>query len=175
MSISPESLNINADFLLNHKDSPLFVSNFSHLIYSYRNWNTFPGPFWNYPSHPNKAVLPSEAKFSGSEKGFRPINFGKGGDGKYFKLALGGDVEVESFTILILSYKREQLLMQMIKDFDKLSYLHSVIVVWNSPGNVSHNLVWPQISAPIHVSCNCTSRFNQLCFVLLEVSQRSCF
>ena len=44
----------------------------------------------------------------GSSLGFRPIAGGCGGSGKEFSENLGGNVPREQFTIVILTYEREQ-------------------------------------------------------------------
>lgn len=44
----------------------------------------------------------------GSEIGFRTINGGAGGAGKEFCESLGGNIQKEQFTIIILTYEREQ-------------------------------------------------------------------
>jgi alpha-1,4-N-acetylglucosaminyltransferase EXTL3 len=46
--------------------------------------------------------------FIGSSLGFRPIAGGCGGSGKEFSENLGGNVPREQFTIVILTYEREQ-------------------------------------------------------------------
>ena len=46
--------------------------------------------------------------FEGSEIGFRSINGGAGGAGKEFCESLGGNIQKEQFTIIMLTYEREQ-------------------------------------------------------------------
>lgn len=53
---------------------------------------------------------------SGSGKGFRPINNGAGGTGKEFCQSLGGNLPREQFTIVILTYERDQVLFYDIKN-----------------------------------------------------------
>jgi len=48
--------------------------------------------------------------YLGSGKGFRPINNGAGGAGKEFCQSLGGNSPREQFTIVILTYERDQVL-----------------------------------------------------------------
>jgi hypothetical protein len=52
-------------------------------------WNTHLSPFYLYPQLPFDPILPSDAKFMGSDYGFRPINKGAGGSGKEFYENLG--------------------------------------------------------------------------------------
>ena len=80
---------------------------------AYTSWN---GPHWGSafrlaPHTPWDPILPSDAKFragSGSALGFRPINGGEGGSGKEFSQALGGNTPQEHFTVVMLTYQREQ-------------------------------------------------------------------
>lgn len=52
--------------------------------------------------------------YLGSGKGFRPINNGAGGAGKEFCQSLGGNSPKEQFTIVILTYERDQVLTTLI-------------------------------------------------------------
>lgn len=71
-------------------------------------WNVVGDPFYLYPHLPLDPILPSEAQFVGSQVGFRPINMGAGGSGKEFSEALGGNSPREQFTIVMLTYERDQ-------------------------------------------------------------------
>lgn len=55
-----------------------------------------------------------------------------GSDGKFFHHRLGGNFPDEQFTIVILTYRREALLMDALEGYLRVPYLHSVIVVWNA-------------------------------------------
>ena len=66
--------------------------------------------------------------------GFRPIGKGAGGAGKEFSEALGGNYPREQFTIVMLTYEREQVLINSLARFYGLPYLNiRVLIVWNSP------------------------------------------
>lgn len=104
-----------------------------------------------YPALPMDPLLPSDAKFVGSERGFRPIANGAGGSGKEFSEALGGNSPREQFTILMLTYEREQVLLDSLARLKGLPYLHSVVVIWNSPKLPSPELRWPDIGSPVHI------------------------
>ncbi|KAF7284163.1 hypothetical protein GWI33_022414 [Rhynchophorus ferrugineus] len=133
-------------------NSPAYRRNYSlTLTQGYEMWNDWGDPFRLYPALPMDPVLPSDAKFSGSGRGFRPIGNGQGGAGKEFSEALGGNSPREQFTILILTYEREQVLLDSIARLRGLPYLHSVVVVWNSPRLPSPELRWPDIGAPVHI------------------------
>ncbi|GFR82877.1 exostosin-like 3 [Elysia marginata] len=77
--------------------SETFRRNFSAGLLS-DMFNKFGDPFHLYPHTPFQPVLPSEAKFLGSNYGFRPVNQGAGGDGISFSQALGGNYQREQFT-----------------------------------------------------------------------------
>lgn len=133
--------------------SPRFLRNFTYTAAdTYRSWNRAPGPFHLFPHTPLDPVLPSEAKFLGSGTGFRPIGGGTGGSGKEFQAALGGNVPREQFTVVMLTYEREEVLMNSLERLNGLPYLNKVVVVWNSPKPPSDDLLWPDIGLPIVVS-----------------------
>lgn len=133
--------------------SPRFLRNFTYTAAdTYRAWNRAPGPFHLFPHTPLDPALPSEAKFLGSGTGFRPIGGGTGGSGKEFQAALGGNVPREQFTVVMLTYEREEVLMNSLERLNGLPYLNKVVVVWNSPKPPSDDLLWPDIGLPIVVS-----------------------
>lgn len=84
--------------------------------------------------------------------GFRPIGKGAGGAGKEFSEALGGNYPREQFTIVMLTYEREQVLINSLARFYGLPYLNKVLIVWNSPKPPMEDLKWPDIGVPIDVS-----------------------
>lgn len=49
----------------------------------------------------------------GSEIGFRAISSGAGGAGKEFCESLGGNIQKEQFTIVMLTYEREQVCLPL--------------------------------------------------------------
>lgn len=132
--------------------SPAFRRNYTaHILQSNEAWNEWGDPFYLYPQMPFDPVLPSDAKFVGSLTGFRPIGRGAGGAGKEFSESLGGNYPREQFTIVILTYEREQVLMDSLGRLYGLPYLHKVIVVWNSPKPPLEDLRWPDIGVPVAV------------------------
>ncbi|KAF2881360.1 hypothetical protein ILUMI_24803 [Ignelater luminosus] len=133
-------------------NSPAYRRNYSLLItQGHEVWNDWGDPFHLYPTLPTDPLLPSDAKFLGSGRGFRPIGQGQGGAGKEFSEALGGNNPREQFTVLLLTYEREQVLLDSIARLRGLPYLNSVVVVWNSPKPPSPELRWPDIGAPLHI------------------------
>lgn len=132
--------------------SPTFRRNYSlFLVQGYEMWNDWGDPFRLYPHLPFDPVLPSDAKFAGSGMGFRPIGRGAGGAGKEFCESLGGNYPREQFTIVMLTYQREQVLMNSLSRLQGLPYLNKVVVVWNSPRPPLEDLHWPDIGVPIEV------------------------
>lgn len=55
-----------------------------------------------------------------------------GGDGKFFNHHLSGNQAEEQYTIVILTYKREKILSDLLAKYLKYPYLHSIVVVWNN-------------------------------------------
>ncbi|XP_071113218.1 exostosin-like 3 [Haliotis cracherodii] len=130
--------------------SEKFYRNYTQFI----NYNIFnkPGdPFHLYPYQPFDTVLPSEAKYLGSGYGFRSIGKGAGGSGKEFSGALGGNIQREQFTIVMLTYEREAVLIKALQRLKGLPFLNKVIVVWNNPIPPSPELRWPDIHVPLEI------------------------
>ena len=135
------------------QESPTFIRNVTTTIVdAYNVWNFPPGSFRMYPSTPFAPVLPSSAPFRNSSTGFELIGEGMGGAGAQFNKALGGNNPAEQFTIVILTYERELVLIEAIQRLVGLQYLNKVVVVWNSPEPPSLSLRWPDIGVPVHVS-----------------------
>ena len=132
--------------------SPCFKRNYSMMLTQTRHsWNSAFSPGLLAPHTPWEAVLPTEAKFQGSSLGFRHINGGEGGAGHEFSQALGGNSVQEQFTVVMLTYEREEVLMNSLARLYGLPYLNKVIVVWNSPKAPPADLKWPDIGVDIHV------------------------
>lgn len=132
--------------------SPAFKRNYTVLLtQSKEAWNDWGDPFLLYPQLPFDPVLPSDAKFIGSHTGFRAIGKGAGGAGKEFGESLGGNYPREQFTIVMLTYEREQVLMDSLGRLYGLPYLHKVVVVWNSPKPPMEDLRWPDIGVEVAV------------------------
>lgn len=68
-----------------------------------------------------------------------------------FEEVLLGNTPVELFTAVILTYKRPQLLLELLNRLRGISFLHKVIVVWNDPDDVG-GIDLPDIHVPILVS-----------------------
>ncbi|XP_033121610.1 exostosin-like 3 [Anneissia japonica] len=132
--------------------SPKYLRNFTTTIMDQEHiWNNPPGPEYLFPFLPNDPLVPTDARFIGSEQGFRPVGGGAGGAGKEFQEEIGGNVPREQFTIVMLTYEREKVLMTALERLVGLPYLNKVVVVWNSPEPPSDDLLWPQIHVPIKV------------------------
>ena len=106
--------------------SPKFRRNFSSLVIdSHSTWNTNWGAAFRMATQtPWKPLISSDAKFMGSNPGFRPINGGEGGSGREFSQALGGNVPQEQFTVVMLTYEREQVLIESLIRLYSLPYLN---------------------------------------------------
>ncbi|XP_050409232.1 exostosin-like 3 [Patella vulgata] len=108
-------------------------------------------PFHLYPYTPIDPLLSADARFLGSGFGYRPIGHGVGGAGKEFSESLGGNVQREQFTIVMLTYEREEVLMNALKRLKYLPFLNRVIVVWNNQIPPSVELRWPDIGVPLNI------------------------
>lgn len=134
--------------------SPSFRRNFSlSLNLGYELWNNpMYSPLQLFPSNPMDPIPPSEYKFTSTEQGYRPIGDGLGGSGPEFSRALGGDRITEQFTIVLLTYERELILMKTLERMKGLAYLNKILVVWNGINHKpSRDIIWPDIGAPIEL------------------------
>lgn len=57
----------------------------------------------------------------------------------------GSNKQREQFTIVILTYEREQVLINSLSRLNNLPYLNKVLVVWNSVQPPRDDLRWPDI------------------------------
>jgi len=129
-----------------------FRRNFTSVLSeSSHNWNSRFHVFHLFPHTPWEPLIPTESKFLGSSMGFRPISGGEGGSGKEFSQALGGNSPQEQFTVVMLTYERENVLISSLSRLYGLPYLNKVVVVWNSPKPPKQDLRWPDIGVPIDV------------------------
>ena len=88
----------------------------------------------------------------GPRLGFRPVAAGEGGSGKEFSESLGGNSPHEQFTVVMLTYRREQVLLGALGHLYGLPYLNKVVVVWNTPEPPGETLQWPNVGVPVEVS-----------------------
>ena len=110
-----------------HLSSPKFLRNFSYLsLERASSWNSYPGPYYLYPSTPLEPVLPSDAYFGKSEQAFEPIGRGARKIGKMFRKSLGGNSPSEQFTVVITTYNREPHLMTLLSRLQGLPFLNKV-------------------------------------------------
>uniref|UniRef100_A0A0K0FHB0 Exostosin-2 (inferred by orthology to a C. elegans protein) n=1 Tax=Strongyloides venezuelensis TaxID=75913 RepID=A0A0K0FHB0_STRVS len=129
-------------------DSPSYTHNFTSLsAYSYELWNSFPHLVHFTPSYLiNHAIMPSESEFfEETNSGFRPISPGSGVE---FSKALGGNRNREQFTVVILTYNRDQILYSSLERLHQMPYLNKIIVVWNNVNRQPQNN-WPHLHVPI--------------------------
>ena len=109
---------------------------FNFTFNSYFSWNKLYYPFASFPSTPFDGILPTNLKYSfiDSSKNPDPLYFHGGTHGgQYFNFKLAGNNEdYEQFTIIILTYKREKLLISILVEYLNLPYLNQIILIWNS-------------------------------------------
>jgi len=58
---------------------------------------------------------------------------------------------VEEFTIVMLTYDREAILMEALQRLSGMKYLNKVVVVWNHPVDPASDLEWPDIGVELQV------------------------
>uniref|UniRef100_A0AC35U0I7 Glyco_transf_64 domain-containing protein n=1 Tax=Rhabditophanes sp. KR3021 TaxID=114890 RepID=A0AC35U0I7_9BILA len=128
--------------------SPPYLHNFTSMaMYSHNLWNTYPHLVHHTPSYLiEDAVLPSEAEFfEETSIGMRPIGPGTGIE---FSKALGGNRVREQFTIVMVTYNRDQVLYSSLERLHQMPYLNKIIIVWNNVGRAPPTN-WPHLHVPI--------------------------
>jgi alpha-1,4-N-acetylglucosaminyltransferase EXTL3 len=110
-----------------------FTRNFSQS--THLTWNSLYYPFNSFPSLPfdSKHNFISLRSFESLEFNYAMQNFTYGGaDGSTFHHYLSGNYQQEQFTLVVLTFKRESMLVDMLSKYVNLPYLHSILVVWNA-------------------------------------------
>ena len=134
--------------------SPTFQHNFS--MYDTRYWNSPPGPTLMFPHTPWDPVPISGTaymKMTNDQLAILPPHVVQAGGitGPFFENYLLGDRPTEYFTVVILTYKREEVVLDAIDRLDGLKFLAKIVVVWNDLDKDPNDLDWPPISAPVEV------------------------
>ena len=137
--------------------SPTYQHNFS--IYTHDFWNTPPGPFNMYPLTPVKPGPVSGTKYTNLDKAsilHLPLHIVQAGGitGPHFESYLLGDTPEEQFTVVMLTYRRNEVLLEAVMRLKELSFLAKVVVVWNTEEDPPTDMEWPSIGVPVEVSSN---------------------
>lgn len=145
---------------------PSLQFRYNFTSYSARLWNSPPGPFHMYPTTPFKPVPVSGSQYVGlSEEQVsnlpQHVVAAGGITGPFFEDYLLGNRPDEQFTVVMLTYERNEVLLEALGRLKDLDYLAKVVVVWNSPKPPPPDMKWPDIGVAVDVS---------LAFVLDEVS-----
>lgn len=135
--------------------SPVFQHNFT--TYTFDFWNSPPGPFYMYPSTPFQPSPVSGLQYVGLDSHHmhslpQHIIDAGGITGPYFEDYLLGNLPEEQFTVLMLTYERNTVLLQALDRLSDLDGLSKVVVVWNNPSPPSPDMHWPDIGVPLEVS-----------------------
>ena len=135
--------------------SPEFLYNFTSYTESF--WNSPPGPFHMYPTTPFKPAPISGTRYAGMDPAQVPnlpqhVIAAGGITGPFFEDYLLGDVPEEQFTVVMLTYERNEVMLEALGRLRDLDHLAKVVVVWNSPKPPPPDMKWPDIGAAIDVS-----------------------
>lgn len=143
------SQNINDEYLgeINQfKRDSLFYRN-NHTEFLYKKWNFFYFPFNIFPSDPFFLNYMSHYSLYKESEAHDSETRG-GGHGKFFHSHLSGNFDnLEQFTMVILTFNREELLVQYLERyFRTVPYLNSILVVWNSVNTEPKWYLWQNLS-----------------------------
>ena len=134
--------------------SPVHTHNFT--TYSSSFWNSVPGPHFSYPNTPFKPGPISGSQFSDLDNValsdlHSHVVGGKVVTGSAFARHIFGNFPEEQFTVILLTYKRNQVLAGILDKLKNVPFLNKVIVVWNN-GEDPPTMMWPNIGVPIEVN-----------------------
>lgn len=132
-----------------------FLYNFTS--YTTNFWNSPPGPFLMYPTTPFKPEPVSGSQYANMDTkkiSTLPPHVVEGGGitGPFFEDYLLGNTPEEQFTVVILTYERNEVLVDALLRLKDLDHLAKAVVVWNNPEPPPANMKWPEIGVAIDVS-----------------------
>jgi hypothetical protein len=134
-----------------------------------RIWNEVPGPAMYFGSTPFEPDIPTELRKTNTEDQFSIVGEGEGGYGEEFQKDLGGNRRREQFTIVMLTYDRNEVLIESLKRLDQLPFLNKVLVIWNNPEYPGEELQWPDIGVEIVVIKTKRNSLNNRFFPYAEI------
>jgi len=70
-----------------------------------------------------------------------------------YRKQLYGHFSHEGFTLVTMTYHRNERLLQFLASFEACPYLAKVVVVWNNEEDPPSNMTWPDIGVPVEVRC----------------------
>lgn len=146
-------------FLSRSGDVPPIIANtfqYNFTSYGWKFWNLPPGPAFMYPVTPFKPAPVSGTQYASlSKEQFSSLPghvVAAGGiTGPYFEDFLLGNAPEEHFTIVILTYERNQVLLENIGRLANVDHLAKVLVVWNNPRPPPDSMHWPDIGVALEV------------------------
>lgn len=132
-----------------------FLYNFTS--YSVKLWNSPPGAFYMYPTTPFKPTPMSGSQYvnmnSNQVARLPPHVAAAGGiTGPFFEDYLLGNSPEEQFTVIMLTYERNDVLLEALGRLKDLDHLAKVVVVWNNPSLPPAGIKWPEMGVPVDVS-----------------------
>ena len=138
-------------------------SNYFHnpiSVYTEDLWNRPPGPFYMYPVTPVRSDSvyhrspPMGLSAGPTTAGIKKDQLLRAGfTGAKFREQLRGNYREEMFTVVTITYHRNDQLMKMLASFEGCPYLAKVVVVWNNEEDPPSNMTWPDIGVPVEVRC----------------------
>ena len=105
---SPNAITTSNQLTSTERSVPFRRNLSSTMTDGYDRWNNHFDAFILHPHTPWDPTLPTDAKFVSGSAGFRPIGGGAGGSGREFSKAIGGNVPAEQFTVVMLTFEREE-------------------------------------------------------------------
>ena len=112
--------------------------------YAENVWNSPPGPFYTH-TRPSQRHSLLSAMFSATADGISTPD----------SRTVTDHPSTERYTVVVLTYHRDQALLKMLETFQDCPMLAKVVVVWNNEQRHAEDLSWPNIGVPIEVRRFC--------------------
>lgn len=121
----------NDEFLGKINQKPISSRKYfnNYTLNQYLIWNKYYYPFNLFPSTPFDEQTTTTGNYYKLNIEFTHLIGGF--DGKLFHYTLDGNLNEEQFTIVILTFKREQNLLNLLETYVNLAYLNSILIIWN--------------------------------------------
>lgn len=131
-----------------------FLYNFTYSSDEF--WNSPPGPFYMYPTTPFKPAPVSGSQYVNLDVKHisnlpQHVVAAGGITGPFFEDYLLGNYPEEQFTVVMLTYERNEVLVEALKRLRDLDHLAKVVVVWNGLEPPPDGMSWPELGVPLEV------------------------
>ncbi|GMT30924.1 hypothetical protein PFISCL1PPCAC_22221, partial [Pristionchus fissidentatus] len=125
-----------------------FKTTLAFGTYSYSRWNSGRRLRYAPTTMFDTPMLPNGAHYDNDTMVTMESAIGSSSESS-FSQAIGLTRDVEQFTVIILTYDRDESLVTVLNLLNNCPYLNKVIIVWNNLDRAPPDDIWPTIHVPI--------------------------